>query len=391
MNPKSLIPLVAGLGIAGLGAKLGLDYVKKAQGSTSKVVKLWTPIQDIPRGVAITEAMIAPLNFPQDAAPKTAIVDKAKLLGRVPHTGAPAGVPILDSMLLSAGSRPGIHVPDGFRAVAVKIDESSGVDYHLAPGVSVDVVGFFTVKRSGKSEVIARTLIDNVEVAAVGDQIALSTPQETSDAKNGKSSKTRSEKARAVTLFVKPDQAPLLHLAEQRGKIKLSLRGNSIAQDDEDYEPPTSTNINEDDVLGESKKNEAGELAGLVKGIFDSFTKKEEPAAAAPTPAETAPPPEPPPPPIAWVMTVYNGEDRVVLGWHPNHLFEPVELAGTDSPNIFEQERRRTTNKPPGHPPMKNPPAQNLPPTDDPGQSNVSGDQPDDDNTDVSEPEELFE
>lgn len=381
MNAKSLIPLVAGLGIAGLGAKLGLDYVKKAQGSTSKVVKLWAPVQDIPRGTEISDMMLTPVSFPLAAAPKTAVVDKEKLIGRVPHTGAPAGLPILDSMLHPPGVRAGIHVPHGFRAVAVKIDESSGVDYHLAPGVSVDVVGFFTVKRAGKAEVIARTLIENVEVAAVGEQIALSTPQETKDAKG---SKSRQEKARAVTLFVKPDQAPLLHLAEQRGKIKLSLRG-SPTPDSEGEEDGTlaSSNVNEDDILG-TKKPEGDELGGLVKGLFDAFTKKEEPAAAPPQ-VEVAPP-EPPAPLIAWVMTVYNGADKQVLGWRPDHLFEPLELAGSDAPNIFEQEKRRTTEAPPAPPTAQNPPTPEKP-----EQSNNAGDQPDEENKDVSEPEELFE
>src|SRR5262245_11583767 len=103
MNAKAVIPLVAGLGIAGLAAKLGFDYVKKAQGSPAKSVELWATIEDVPRGSAIEEPMLASLKFPQELAPANALTDKKAIVGRVPHTGVPAGVPVLESMLLPPG------------------------------------------------------------------------------------------------------------------------------------------------------------------------------------------------------------------------------------------------------------------------------------------------
>lgn len=377
MNAKAIIPLIAGLGIAGLGGKLGFDYIRKAQGATPKLVQFWAPIADVPRGTAIDETMLQPVGFPAAIAPKDAITDKAKLIGRVPHTGAPAGLPILESMLFPAGTMPGLHVPAGLRAIAVKIDESSGVDYHLQPGCHVDVVGYFTTRRNNKSETLARTLVEDVEVAAVGARIAPTAPER--EDPNAKKKKAP-EKARAVTLLVKPEQAPVLHLAEQKGKIKLSLRG-----DNDDAMAVSDARTSEAEVLGEpTEPTEHEGLAELVKGFFGSDDEK---AQEEPAPVATLTPPEPPAPVYAHVMVLYNGTDRRVLGWEAGKSMDPVELT-SGGPNIF---------KDPPAPPAGQPPIGIQQPVAPPGVIPTPPGQPelieppsDDDQTNESEPEELF-
>ncbi len=328
MNPKAMIPLVAGLVVAGLGAKLGLDYVRKAQ-ARPEAVQLWTPKQAIEAGMKIDPKGLVPLKFPASLIPKGAIRDRKKLEDRVAKTTIPPGVPIVESMLHPPGTLPGIYVPPGLRAVAVKIDEGSGVDYHIQPGSYVDVVGYFTIRRNGQQETIARTIIEDVRVAAVGQKI-------TPDEQPGKDSKKsrRGRPARAVTLLVKPEDVPRLHLAEQRGKIKLSLR-NPLEGDQVSHIAAAS----EDELLGietgdkpqggsPSEKNEPGLLGKLVSGFL-----------ARPNPSQ--PKPEPPPsdtaskPAFSWVMVLYNGDEQKVLAWRPDQPLKPIEL-GADGPNVFD-------------------------------------------------------
>ena len=221
MNPKALIPLVVGLAIAGFAAKMGFDNLRSTEAKPITMVSLWQVKQDVPRGAPVTEENLTQLDFPAEFAPQQAVLKKEDILGRVPHTGVPAGVPVLDSMLLPKGKMPGINVPDGFRAVAVKINESSGVDSHLEPGVFVDVIGLFTVRTGKRNAVIAKTVVEKVEVAAVGQRIAPTNPNAVAGDDKGRPAKP----ARAVTLLVRPEHVPQLHLAEQRGKIKLSMRG----------------------------------------------------------------------------------------------------------------------------------------------------------------------
>ena len=221
MNGKALIPLVAGLTIGGFALWMGVNALKSARGAQKPVenVKVWAAKSPIPHGAKITEDMIKPMAFPPKLIPPGAFQTKDDLIGRVPRIDAPAGLPVLEDMLLPPGAPDGLHVPAGYRAVAVKIDEGSGVDYHLEPGCFVDVVGSFSMRRGGRQETLARTVVENVQVGAVGQRVS----RVHSEDEDGKSP---GRSIRAVTLFVKPDDVPKLLLAEQKGRIKLSLRND---------------------------------------------------------------------------------------------------------------------------------------------------------------------
>lgn len=386
MNPKALIPLVVGLGIAGVAAKLGLDFVKKASGNQVQTVSLWTPVQDIQRGVAINEAMLKPLPFPANVAPHGALSDVQKIVGRVPHTGAPAGVPILDSMLLPPGVSPGVRVPPGFRAVAVKIDEGSGVDNHLEPGRFVDVVGVFTARRANKAETIAKTLLENVEVAAVGDRLAPDAP--TPGVENDGKRSQRERAPRAVTLLVHPEQVPILHLAEQKGKIKLSMRGLSDQQTTNSAADYDTAQLfgEEDDQPAEPQVAWGDKFGSFISSLWKSAEAPAKPVEAV----VEAPQPNAPAQP-EWVMAIYNGDERRVLGWTDMNSFQPIELS-SEGPNIFQEEPRLPPQVPQPYPPAGQRDGA------DPGQSSgtpASGasasDQQNEESQTQSEPQELFE
>lgn len=392
MNAKALIPLIAGLGIAGLAAKLGLDFLKNAEGKPAKTVRLWTPVEDIKRGLAIDKSMLRPLPFPADGVPQGALTDVDRIVGRVPHTGAPAGVPILNSMLLPPGAVPGVQVPPGLRAVALRIDESSGVDYHLEPGCHVDVVGLFTIRRKNRQETIARTVLENVEVAAVGQRLSPSTP---SPSDEDKKSSRRERPARAVTLLVKPQDVPMLHLAEQRGKIKLSMRGTR-----DEAGGAKTPRVTEATLLGdEQPKPDAPQLSwrDQFNEFVGSLWKKDEPEKPL---VETPAPAAEPQPQLAWVMAVYNGDERRLLGWADLDDFHAIELSA-EGPNIFQDEVGRAPR--PQFPPTRSrsgwqneprpgggsqpPPPQEAEPQPQPEPEPKTDAKPDTE----SEPEELFE
>jgi Flp pilus assembly protein CpaB len=359
MNPKALIPLIAGLAIAGLAAKLGFDQIKKARGASVETVSLWAPLDPIPRGTAITEQMLTAMDFPRNLAPGGAFTNKQKLVGRVPATTTPAGVPIVESMLLPPGTSPGVFVPPGYRAVAVKVDESTAVGNHLEPGVFVDVVGLFTVRQAGRAETVARTVIENVEVAAVGQRLAPETPQPGDpEGRNSRPAKP----PRAVVLLVKPDQVPIVHLAEQRGKIKLSMRGTTR---DQTLASQMGDNdmVEEGSLLGLSEPK-GGEKSNTfmdrVAKMFDSVGSKPKPTTATPTAEPQAEPQPEENVELAWTMVVYNGDKRTVLGFPRANPFEPIQLMNEpkgEGPNVFENENWN----PPAEPPTRaNPPEERL-------------------------------
>lgn len=332
MNAKAIIPLVAGLIVGGLALKLGLTKLNSASGAQVQMVQVWAARSDIPRGTTIDESMLTAVAYPAKSVPTGAFSekDKEKLLSRVPRIGAPANLPILESMLLAPGEQAGIYVPEGYRAVAVKVDESSGVGRHLLPGCHVDVIGFFNVRGAhGKAETISRTIIENVEVAAVGERISAEQPNDGAS----KSKQAQQQKpANAITLLVKPEQVPILHSAEQQGKLKLSMRGKADTGELADRRMITS-----EDVIGqamnEKDKNEKGSLAGALSALFASKDAKDKKPAVQPQVVVAQPPPPPPRP--AWVMRIVNGSAEQTFGWNRMTSMEPqlLDASGTRAPS----------------------------------------------------------
>ncbi|MGE0481493.1 MAG: Flp pilus assembly protein CpaB [Phycisphaerae bacterium] len=330
MNPRTIVPLVAGLCIGGLALKLGWNSLKQAQGSPAPTVSVWAAREDIPRGTTIDEAMLQTIAFPAKGVPASAIreKDKDQIVGRVPRVTAPGGLPVLDSMLLPPGARAGIFVKEGFRAVAVKVDESSSVDYHIEPGSHVDVVGFFTDPRGKRRETIARTLLENVEVAAVGQRISA---DEDDKSKSKSGSSTSAKPARAVTLFVKPQDVPALLWAEQRGKLKLSMRGvEDVAS------VGTAVTAVEESILGpnaeeqaekERQAQEQKSTNSFLSRFLASATPKPTPAAVRPNVKAAADPlAAPAAPKLAWTMRVIHGQGVSEFGWFKMDSIDRVEL-----------------------------------------------------------------
>lgn len=312
MSGKSLIPLVVGLGVGGFALKMVVDTVKKARGAQPKISEIWAPVDEIPVGRKINEAMIKTIPFPASLVPDGSFAEKSELVGRVTRINAPAGLPVIEAMLHPPGTPAGLHVPIGYRAISIKIDESSGVSNMLNPGSRVDIIGSFQVRRGNRQETISKILIENVEVGAVGQKIG---PESGVDQKGPKLGKP----ARAVTLFVRPTDTAIIHLAEQRGKLKLSMRG------DTDFKTGASgKTIMQSDVLGHLLDGTKENKPGFLDQLKNFFGGDKDKAPPAPVIAKVLPKPSGPP---KWehIMTIYNGDNMRRMGWQK-----------LDSPNSVE-------------------------------------------------------
>lgn len=306
MNVKALVPLVAGLGIGGVALVMGINTLKSARAAQKPVpmAKLWGAKDAIPRGREIQPEMLKEIPFPAKSLPAGAFTEKEKLVGRVLRIVAPGELPVLESMLTPPGTRPGIFVKTGYRAVAIKIDSGSGVDYHLEPGRFVDVVASFKVRRQGRRETIARTIVENAELAAVGPRLSPETGDEESGTPRGRS-------VRAVTLFVQPDQVKQLLLAEQMGRIKLSLRG-------------------EEDVAALDDSTWVSDLE--LTGELDQELETDEPETEIPVPtgalAMLSAPTEPAGPDLSWSVSVYRGRREETIQFKDRESSERVGRSG---------------------------------------------------------------
>jgi pilus assembly protein CpaB len=275
MKNRAIIPLVIGLGVGLVAVKLSVDVVQKARaaGGNDDMLSVVVAQQMIPMGVEIKPAMLSVARSSKSLAPQGGFSDPEKLAGRVVRSPVLKGMPVIEEMLSAPGTPAGLSslVPAGYRAVAVKVEEETSVAGFLKPGCRVDVVALLSVRgaKGGASQMISKVLLQDVTIGAVGQSL-------TGDAE---SSATLS---RSVTLLVKPEEVPVLHLAATQGKIRLAMRhyddmganANGVARESE---------LDPDARPQGGKPEESGFLSGLA-GLF----QPKQASGEAPKPAWVA-------------------------------------------------------------------------------------------------------
>jgi pilus assembly protein CpaB len=156
--------------------------------------------------------------WPKSIMPEGTFDDVAKVVNRVTLGEITIGEPILSARLAPEGSSAGLSamIPPGQRAMTVKVDEVIGVAGFITPGTYVDIVT--TVTQPGmEAESVSRIILQGVKVLASGKRIEHRQDGEATE-------------VNTVTLQVTPDQAEVLALASNAGKLQLVMR-NTVDQD----------------------------------------------------------------------------------------------------------------------------------------------------------------
>ncbi|MEK6643211.1 MAG: Flp pilus assembly protein CpaB [Planctomycetota bacterium] len=210
MKPKTIIPLIIGLGVGFFAVKMGLDMVQRAKGAQGGEVEVLISGKQIEVASKISANMLSSKKVPQALVPTDAFTTSKELVGRVTAMTVAPGVPITQSMLAPPGSEPGLRaiIPNGMRAVSVSVNEETAVAGFIMPGCHVDVSAV------GRDHGPAKLILSDAEVGAVGQSLS----------RVGEDGKTvRMEKS--VTLFLKPEEVQILHAYGGSGRIRLALRG----------------------------------------------------------------------------------------------------------------------------------------------------------------------
>ncbi len=210
-SSKAILVLFLAL-VSGVAAMLlGTRFVTGGQGSSGRVV---VALQDITLGTPIAATMLQEVTWPGEAKPTGSFATAAELVGRVPNSNVLRGEPILDTRLAAIGSKGGLAaaIPEGFRAITVKVNEVVGVAGFALPGSFVDVM---VNVRDGREEAISKILLERIQVLAVAQEAFRD--------------ETKPKVVNAVTLQVTPSQAEKIDLARSIGSLSLVLR-NQIDQ-----------------------------------------------------------------------------------------------------------------------------------------------------------------
>jgi len=248
----------------------------RLQPSVDDSTQIVVAAQGVSVGSLLQEADLRLAPWPRAVPLQGSFQRISDVAGRGVVTPMVLNEPILESKLAATGAGGGLTatIPDGMRAVGVKVNDVIGVAGFVVPGSRVDIILSGSPAAHGGEVEMSKVFLENIQVLAAGQNV-------TNDA-NGKP-----QNVQVVTLLVTPEDSEKLALASVDGRIQLSLR-NPL---DLDRMDPKA-------VRRES-------LYGASTG------SAEKPPAPAPKPAGTGvaarkiePPPVAPPAPPAPVVVV---------------------------------------------------------------------------------------
>ena len=279
-NKRFLVVLVGALIFGVLAAVTVSKYLSKAQAFSRNLTNVAVAKVAIPLGSKIVAEQITVVQFPKESTPDGAYDSVEKLAGRVAVVNIAAREPITEARLAPEGTAAGLSavIPEGYRAMTVKVDDAAGISGFIQPGTMVDVVVTIDpAEGASRQDPVSKIVLQNIKVLASGQNI--DKPENEREANSVK----------AVTLQVTPEQAEKLALASAEGKLQLVMR-NQIDQGDEQ-----TPGVNKRNLLTGDVAMPAPDPGSLKSEQPKSESKPVRRSTRAHTPAAAAPAPQPTP------------------------------------------------------------------------------------------------
>lgn len=226
-----------------------------------QLVDLIVAARPLTVGMTISAEDVKTTKVPAAAFPKGGFAKIEEIADRPVVYNIFLEEPITEGRLAPKGTGSGLApvIPAGMRAVSVRVTDVVGVAGFVQPGLKVDVLVTGRPPRGEMS--MTSTVLQNITVLSSGTTLA-------PDARG------QAIQAQTVTLLVTPEQAEILTLASNEGRIQLVLRNS---KDNEVRQTP-----------GSNVTKLYGQPAG--RGAGRSFGNGEEPEEPRPRPRPVAPP-----------------------------------------------------------------------------------------------------
>jgi pilus assembly protein CpaB len=215
-NVRFVIVLLVALVAAGVASFTAYRAIQNLPAKEVEVRGVPTVVAARPLqvGTLLTRNDVRVVSWPERALVPGAFRSIDAVVNRGLVAATSENEPITESKVAAAGAGAGLPptIPQGMRAISLKVNDVVGVAGFVVPGTRVDVV---VTIRSAQGGSMSRIVLDNITVLAAG---------------------TRHDQARAgaqgapallatvVTLLVTPEQAERLTLAGSEGAITLVLR-----------------------------------------------------------------------------------------------------------------------------------------------------------------------
>jgi pilus assembly protein CpaB len=257
MQIRGLPLLVIGLFLAGGSVLVAHNYLKNinsqpGEAQAEEISAIAVARAEIPYGAPIHFELVSMQEWPQAAIPSEAFTSLEEVLGtsdqepRRARRSIVPGEPILRSKVSKFGEKVTIAdiIDPTKRAMAIRVNDVSGVAGFVTPGDRVDVL---LTRRFNNDDMVTTTVLQSIVVRGT-DQLA----DEDLDKPNV---------VRTVTVEVTPEEAQRLALAQQAGTLGLTLRNLSTTS------TPSlrALSVNELTSSG-SKERRAGPSVSIIRG-----------------------------------------------------------------------------------------------------------------------------
>jgi pilus assembly protein CpaB len=226
MNWKTWAPLVLAVVFAVMAAKAVHDWMLKNQrvaAPAGHTVKVVVARADVQPGKELKAEDLTLADVPAEIAPASGFKTLEEVAGRVSETLMVKGQPVVEAQLAPTGSGSGLQalVQPGMRAVTIEVNEFSGVAGLLSPGCHVDILA--TINNGEQGGQLAKTIVQNVKVQAVGQRTGAAGPDQPP-------AQQPNEIARSVTVLCTLADAEAIELACATGRPRLVLRSGRDSQ-----------------------------------------------------------------------------------------------------------------------------------------------------------------
>jgi pilus assembly protein CpaB len=168
---------------------------------------------ELPMGTMITKDHVKLVAWPASSPVEKGFTTVEQVLNRGVITSLVANEPLTETKLapIEAGAGLPPSIPEGMRAVSVRVNEVVGVAGFVVPGTRVDVMT--TLRGAQGQQSMTRVIVSDVQVLTAGTRY----DQET--ARDGQPIPTS-----VVTLLLTPEDAEKVTLGASEGQIMLTLR-----------------------------------------------------------------------------------------------------------------------------------------------------------------------
>ncbi len=232
---RVFVVLVLALTAGGALSFATYNYVQNAPARTVSIPTrpVLVAATDLNIGAELTRDDIRTIEWPANAVPQGALSDPKDVIGRGLVMPMIQNEPILPMKLASKEAGAGLPpaIPQGLRAVSVRVNEVIGVAGYVTPGTRVDVVATVNPTQNHQ-DITSKVILTDVQVLAAGTKLE--------QAGEGQ----KPTPVSVVTLLVNPDESERLTLAATEGKIQLALR-NPLDRDN-----PSTNGVKPSSLLG---------------------------------------------------------------------------------------------------------------------------------------------